>query len=127
MGDRDGGQLTDGVEWVVEAWGCDPRRLRSSEALAALFERAVVELGLKVVAQPLWHVFPEPGGITGMLLLSESHLTCHTFPEHGFAALNLYCCRPRPVWDFEARLKEALGASRVRVRALERSAKEGAR
>ena len=50
-----------------------------------------------------------------MLLLSESHLTCHTFPELGYAALNLYGCRPRPRWDFAARCREALGARRVEV------------
>ncbi len=50
-----------------------------------------------------------------MLLLSESHLTCHTFPEVGYAALNLYCCRARPAWDFAQRCRELLGAERTQV------------
>jgi len=33
-------------------------------------------------------------GVTGLLLLTESHLACDTFPERGFASFNLYCCRP---------------------------------
>jgi len=32
--------------------------------------------------------------VTGLLLLTESHLACDTFPERGFASFNLYCCRP---------------------------------
>lgn len=109
-----------GVEWIVEAHGCRPDALRSEAALRALFERAVAEIGLRPVAPALFHVFPSPGGVTGMLLLSESHLTIHTFPETGYAALNLYCCRPRATWDFAARCAEHLGAARTEIRAVTR-------
>ncbi len=104
-----------GVEWIVEVSGCRPEALRSEATLRALFERVVSELSLKPVAEPVFHLFPPPGGITGVLLLSESHLTCHTFPESGYAALNLYCCRPRPRWDFAARCRELLGAEETKV------------
>jgi S-adenosylmethionine decarboxylase len=109
-----------GTEWIVEARGCRPEALRSEAALRDLFRRAVEELGLRPVAPAVFHAFPPPGGLTGMLLLSESHLTCHTFPESGYAALNLYCCRPRPAWDFAARCAEILGATRTEVRVLPR-------
>ena len=58
--------------------------------------------------------------MTGLYLLAESHLACHTYPEHGLATFNLYCCRPRPDWPWAARLGDALGASDVRVRVIER-------
>lgn len=109
-----------GTEWIVEARGCRPEALRSEAALRALFDRAVAELGLKPVAPPVFHRFPAPGGLTGVLLLAESHLTCHTFPESGYAALNLYCCRPRPAWDFPARCAELLGATGTEVRTVVR-------
>lgn len=104
-----------GVEWIVEVFGCRPEALRSEATLRALFERVVSELELKPIAPAAFHLFPPPGGITGVLLLSESHLTCHTFPESGYAALNLYCCRPRPRWDFAARCRELLGSERTQV------------
>lgn len=104
-----------GVEWIVEAFGCAPEALRSESSLRALFERAVVELSLHPVAPACFHLFPPPGGITGVLVLSESHLTCHTFPERGYAALNLYCCRRREAWDFEVQCREFLGAQRTQV------------
>src|ERR1041385_2496313 len=87
-----------GTEWIVDAGGCDAGRLRDVDVLRALLDRAVAELGLVVVAEPSWRSFPGHGGVTGMLLLSESHLTCHTYPEHGVASFNLYCCRERPLW-----------------------------
>jgi len=111
---------TLGVEWLVDAFDCDPRGLRSREALAAVFGRIVGELDLHPVGEALWRVFPGEGGVTGLWLLTESHLACHTFPERRFAAFNLYCCRPRQEWPWAERLAEALGAGRVRVRQLSR-------
>lgn len=112
--------LVGGVEWIVDAHGCDPALLRSAAPMKALFARAIAELDLKPVAEPLWHEFGGEGGVSGLVLLAESHLTCHTFPESRYASVNLYCCRPRPEWDFAARLRQALGARRVDVRRVER-------
>ena len=109
-----------GTEWIVDAYGCDPARLRSSVDLVRLFARVVEEMDLHPTNEAVWHVFPGPGGVTGVLLLSESHLTCHTFPERGFAAFNLYSCRKAEEWPWALRLKEALGATEVSVRALPR-------
>jgi S-adenosylmethionine decarboxylase len=109
------GSLSLGVEWLVDAHGCTPDALRSPAALGAVFDRLVRELDLHPAGDPVWRSFPGEGGVTGLLLLTESHLTCHTFPEHGFAGFNLYCCQPRPDWPWSERLGEALGASRVRV------------
>ena len=114
-----------GVEWIVDAFGCDPERLRSRAVLEALFDRAVLELGLHPVAPAAWHAFPAPGGVTGMLLLAESHLSCHTFPETRYAAIDLYCCRARDSWDFDARLREHLGATSVSVRVVPRGREPG--
>ena len=112
--------VPSGTEWLVDAQGCDPVALRSREVLDALFRQVVAELGLSAVAEPVWHVFPGEGGITGLLLLTESHLACHTFPEREFAAFNLYCCRPREEWPWSERLKVALRARDVTVRRLAR-------
>jgi S-adenosylmethionine decarboxylase len=110
-----------GVEWVVEAFGCDARRLTEPAALAALVDDMVAALALTPVAPAQWHRFPHPGGVTGLLLLAESHLALHTFPEHGSLCLNLFCCRPRPQWDFALGLARAVGAARVVVRVLDRT------
>jgi S-adenosylmethionine decarboxylase len=112
--------LEAGVEWLVDAHGCAPDALRSRETLVRLFDRIVLELGLRPAGEPVWHVFPGEAGVTGFLLLAESHLACHTFPERGFASFNLYCCRPRGPWPWEERLREALGADRVTVRSFAR-------
>lgn len=108
--------MVSGQEWIVEAYGCDPVRLADPASLQQLFATMVRELALHPVGQAAWHQFPAPGGITGLLLLSESHLTIHTFPEHASACLNLFCCTPRTEWPWSERLATLLGAAEVRVR-----------
>lgn len=109
-----------GREWMVEAFGCDAGRLADPAALAGLVDEMVDALALTPVAPAQWHRFPHPGGITGLLLLAESHLALHTFPEHGSLCLNLFCCRPRPEWDYREGLARAVGATRVVVRQVAR-------
>ena len=112
--------FTGGCEWVVEAHGCDSAALTDVSILDSLFTAIVEDMRLHPVRNPAWHRFPEPGGVTGMALLSESHLTCHTFPEYRSMCLNLFCCRHRPDWDFESALRERVGASSVCVRRIDR-------
>lgn len=109
-----------GSEWVVEAFGCEAERLGDVAALAAVFRAAIAELGLHPVGDAVWHRFPTPGGVTGMQMLAESHLTVHTFPEHASACFNLFCCTPRPAWAWAERLAALLGATDVQVRVLSR-------
>ena len=114
------GDVVRGDEWVVEAFGCDAGRLADRAVLAALLDRIVNDLALRPIGAGQWHVFPPPSGVTGMLLLAESHLTVHTFPEHRSLCLNLFCCTPRPAWPFAERLAEAVGAEGVSIRHLAR-------
>lgn len=116
--------MRGGNEWIIDAEGCDADKLGQLETLQAVCQIVVSELDLQIVGQPQWHQFPEPGGVTGMYLLSESHLTCHSFPESNFATFNLFCCRPKPDWDWEQTLHAKLGARSVLIRCVARVASD---
>jgi len=118
--------MKTGTEWLIDAAGCDPALLADLGSMRALCEAIVADLGLCTIGEPGWHQFPIPGGVTGMYLLTESHLTCHTFPEFGAATFNLYCCRPRARWPWESRLSERLRAAHVEVRCLPRGEDQAA-
>src|SRR5687768_6812710 len=105
-----------GFEWLIEAEGCDARALRDEGKLRRVFAAIISELQLKTVGAGAWHTFEGGGGgVTGLVMLTESHLACHTYPEHELATFNLYCCRERPEWNWEENLQRMLGAKSVRV------------
>ena len=110
-----------GTEWLIDAANCSADALRDESLLSEVFARVIREVGLRVVGEIRWHSFPDPGGVTGFAMLSESHLCCHTYPEFQTATFNLYCCNERPAWDWSANLRELLGAWRVKVRVISRN------
>ena len=118
--------MTLGTEWLIDASGCDSAALADLDRLRAVFNRIIRDLDLNVLGEIAWHQFEHPGGISGLALLSESHLSCHTYPEFRAATFNLYCCRERTSWSWETILKEMLGASEVNVRVFERMIREDA-
>jgi S-adenosylmethionine decarboxylase len=109
-----------GTEWLIEAEECSENLLRDEATLQAVFARIIADLGLKTLNDPLWHKFGGEGGVTGLVMLTESHLACHTYPEYKIATINLYCCRTRPEWNWEKNLAEMLGAENVRITKIER-------
>ncbi len=108
-----------GTEWLIEAEGCDPAKLREEAVLRGVFERIASDLGLHSLGS-VWHKFDGEGGVTGIVALTESHFACHTYPEYRTATFNLYCCRSRPEWNWKEHLIEMLGAGSVTVTKLER-------
>lgn len=112
-----------GTEWLVEAAGCDKAALSDMDAVRLILDNLISDLGLKSVGS-VWHKFDGEGGVTGMVALTESHIACHTYPEHGIATFNLYCCRTRPEWDWDTNLRLSFGASSVMVARIERGGGE---
>ncbi len=108
-----------GTEWLIEATGCDKLSLRDENAIRDVLSSVIDELALQSIGS-VWHKFDGEGGVTGLIALTESHLACHTYPEYGTATFNLYCCRTRPEWDWEAHLKRVLQARSVSVTRIER-------
>ena len=108
-----------GTEWLIEATGCEAAALRDEVAIKAIMSRVIDDLGLQTVGS-VWHKFDGEGGLTGLIALTESHLACHTYPEYRIATFNLYCCRSRPEWRWDANLKSVLGALSVSITKIER-------
>lgn len=86
-----------GLHLTADLYGCacDPSLLTDESALARLCRAAIADVGLTLVADRLF-TFPhwkgQPGGVTGALLLAESHLALHTWPELAAVTLDVYVC-----------------------------------
>ncbi len=74
---------------------CDSRWLLDADLLGRACVEAVAAAGLQAVGQ-LFHTFPDtgagPGGVTATVLLAESHLCVHTWPEQHAVTLDVYVC-----------------------------------
>lgn len=83
----------DGLHLTADLRGCDPRQAAMTDppALRALCLAAVDAAGLRPVGE-LFHRFPPPGGVTGVVLLAESHVAVHTWPEMDAVTLDVYVC-----------------------------------
>ncbi|MGE8319508.1 MAG: adenosylmethionine decarboxylase [Comamonas sp.] len=83
----------DGLHLTADLYGCrcDPAWLRDEAQLARLCQQQVAAAGLTAVGER-WVRFPGAGGVTGVVLLAESHLALHTWPEAGNATLDIYVC-----------------------------------
>jgi S-adenosylmethionine decarboxylase proenzyme len=81
------------VHLTADLHGCPAGlpALIDTEALRELCLHAVREAGLQAVGE-LFHRFPAPGGVTGAVLLAESHLAVHTWPEHGTVTVDAFVC-----------------------------------
>jgi S-adenosylmethionine decarboxylase proenzyme len=108
---------------LLELYGCEPARLNDAPALAALMRKAVTASGARVVGET-FHQY-SPHGVTGVLVIEESHFSVHTWPESGYAALDFYTCGlidPEPA----ARVVfEGLGAKSAKLLEVARGLGEG--
>jgi len=83
----------NGLHLTADLHGCPAAlaAMTAPPALRALCLDAVHAAGLTPVGE-LFHAFPAPGGVTGVVLLAESHLAVHTWPEIGAVTLDAYVC-----------------------------------
>ncbi len=79
-----------GKHCILELYQCDQIRLNDEAFLRAAMIIAAKSAGAKLL-NLITHQF-EPYGVTGLALLAESHLSIHTWPEHGYAAIDVFTC-----------------------------------
>ncbi|RFU61971.1 adenosylmethionine decarboxylase [Bacillus sp. V59.32b] len=81
---------TMGRHVISELWGCDFEKLNDIELIERTFVDAALKSGAEV-REVAFHKFA-PQGVSGVVIISESHLTIHSFPEHGYASIDVYTC-----------------------------------
>ncbi|MBP3039928.1 S-adenosylmethionine decarboxylase proenzyme [Bacillaceae bacterium Marseille-Q3522] len=81
---------TIGRHVISELWGCDVKTLNDVEQIERILVNAALKSGAEV-REVAFHKFA-PQGVSGVVIISESHLTIHSFPEHGYASIDVYTC-----------------------------------
>jgi S-adenosylmethionine decarboxylase len=81
---------TIGFHYVVEASGCDPEILANANRIRQIFLEAAKVGNMEVKASYFFKF--SPTGVSGVVIVAESHISIHTWPEKGYAALDVYTC-----------------------------------
>ena len=79
---------------LAKVHGASFEALNDFKNLERSFRDTVAQFQLQALGEPHLHQF-EPQGLTGMILLSESHISIHTWPEYGTAAVDVFTCGGR--------------------------------
>lgn len=80
-----------GTHALLDCYGISPTLLRTPAAIVRALRRAAHAARATIVGQRCHH-FGEQRGVTAVLLLAESHISIHTWPEYRFAAIDLFLC-----------------------------------
>lgn len=124
-----------GLHLTADLYQCaaDTSLLIDAATLSAMCRDQTQNSGLTLVAEK-WHTFPdyqgEPGGVTGMLLLAESHLAIHTWPERGGVTLDVYVCNfegdnTQKAEQLMATLEQAFQPGKAQHNRLQRGERDG--
>jgi S-adenosylmethionine decarboxylase proenzyme len=91
-----------GRHLLAEFYDCNPNTLNNPALIEEMMTEAAVRCGATVVDKN-FHLF-SPYGVSGVVIIAESHLAIHTWPEYGYAAIDLFTCgdtcNPEIAYDF---------------------------
>jgi len=108
-----------GTHLLLELSGCDPRLLDSTEEVRTALLRAATRAKATVLGNSFHHFSPQ--GVSGVVVIAESHLSIHTWPEYGYAAVDVFTCGDQAMPHRAAEyLIEALAPTRHELRELPR-------
>ena len=79
-----------GRHLLVELYGCDKEALNNLDFLRKVMVDAAIQSGAVVLGDS-FHRFA-PQGVSGVVIIAESHLSIHTWPEYGYAAVDVFTC-----------------------------------
>ena len=117
--------LTAGVgrELIVDMWDPAGIDLSDTEAIRAVLKQAVKSSGSTLIGSSFRHLGP---GITGYLLLKESHISIHTWPEIGYAAMDFFTCGKADSYKALATVEAAFRPAKVQVTEITRGSRDQA-
>ncbi|MDY0042386.1 MAG: adenosylmethionine decarboxylase [Desulforhabdus sp.] len=108
-----------GKHLIVELYGCSSELLNNLVQVEKILIEAA-ELSNATIVQPVFHHF-SPHGISGVVVIAESHFSIHTWPEYGYCALDIFTCGEQIDPDVSLKfLKNRFQASNMSVMEIKR-------
>jgi len=108
-----------GRQMLVELYDCDRDLLNSQEFIRNAMIAAVEKAKATIVASTFHHFSPH--GVSGVVVIAESHVAVHTWPEYGYAAVDVFTCGESiDPWIIHTDLKDTLQSSSTSVTEIKR-------
>jgi S-adenosylmethionine decarboxylase len=101
-----------GTHLIVDLWGAS--NLDDGDAVEQMLRDATTTCGATLLYIHV-HRFSENGGISGVAVLAESHISIHTWPERGYAAVDIFMCGSAEPHKAIAVLRDTFGPSHVQI------------
>ncbi len=79
-----------GKQVILELYDCNPLKLSDPQLIEAEMRQAARAMNATIVTSAFHHF--SPLGVSGVVVIQESHLTIHTWPEYGYAAVDIFTC-----------------------------------
>ncbi|MDP7619709.1 MAG: adenosylmethionine decarboxylase [Dehalococcoidia bacterium] len=114
---------------VMDGYGADPKRLQDEALVHELLEEYPDAIGMTKVSEPFVYRYdtgsvPTDWGVSGFVLIAESHISVHTFPDRGYLNVDIFSCK---AFDSEAAVRELkgrFGIDSVKTAVLDRGLEE---
>ncbi len=122
-------EIKFGVHYMLDGYGADREILKDAEMLKSILYKVPDDMGMHTISEPLVvEVGPknkkDPGGLSGFVLIAESHISFHTFPERGFVTIDVYTCQDTIDSDkLTALFKDLFGFTSCDERVVDRGTK----
>lgn len=79
-----------GRQILAEFYGCNPDILDDTELIKRILRNAALKSNATIVNSTFHHF--SPYGVSGVVVIAESHISIHTWPEYGYAAVDIFTC-----------------------------------
>ena len=106
------------VQLIADLYGCS-QMIDDVEAVKKAAHMAIEFVGAQIVEECV-HEF-EPIGVTYFAVISTSHFSIHTWPEYGYAAIDIFSCKDEVVEGISEILRKLFEADRIELRSIERN------
>jgi S-adenosylmethionine decarboxylase len=108
-----------GIHLLIELWSCNRQKLDNLEYLETIMAQAAEIAGATVLKTAFQDFNPQ--GVSGVVVIAESHLTIHTWPERGYAAVDIFTCGTTvDPWRAAGFLRQELEAEETDIRDFQR-------
>ena len=115
---------TYGKHLIIDAYGIEASKLKNYKSIKRLLNFLPGYMGMNVLRRAALHKVQSPGypewGLSGFVMLLESHISCHTWPEEGYVSMDVYSCK-----DFDhprvlSYLKDYWGTRKMKLKVVKR-------